>query len=211
MSIWTIVVAAGSGTRFGGAKQFEILNGDRVIDRSIAIAKKASDGVVVVLSAEGILTEAGLDVEALVIGGATRSESVRAGLVAVPDDAEIVIVHDAARPLASLDIYEAVIDAVRNGADAAVPGVPVGDTLKRVDAEMVVQATVDRQNIVAVQTPQAFDAAKLRAAHASSAEATDDAGLVEAAGGRVVVVDGDPVNVKITERRDIGVLEAMCK
>ncbi len=108
--------------------------------------------------------------------------------------------HDAARPARdALDLFDAVIAAVRAGADAAVPALPVADTLKRVDGTRVVE-TVDRTDLVAVQTPQAFRAAALRAAHATAADATDDAALVEAAGGTVVVVPGDSRNLKITDR-----------
>src|SRR5207253_1205874 len=98
-------------------------------------------------------------------GGATRSESVRNGLAAVPDDVEVIVVHDAARPLASAALFDAVIDAVRGGADGAVPGISVVDTVKRVKDGRVVE-TLDRTTLVAVQTPQAFRAAALRAAHA---------------------------------------------
>ena len=208
MSVWTIVVAAGSGTRFGGAKQFEFLGGERVIDRSISTAKDASDGVVVVVSAEGMLTEAALEVNAVVLGGATRSESVRAGLSAIPETASIIVVHDAARPLASKDLYDAVIDAVKSGVEAAIPGVSLSDTIKKVTADGFVAQTIERSQLVAVQTPQAFDAAALRKAHAGTDEATDDAGLIEAAGGRVRVVNGEPMNSKITERRDLALMEA---
>ena len=107
---------------------------------------------------------------------------MRAGLAAVPADAEIVVVHDAARPLAGADLFQRTVAAVRAGADAAIPGVPVTDTVKQVEDGRVV-ATVDRSRLVAVQTPQAFRAAVLRRAHAGDPEATDDAALVEALGG----------------------------
>lgn len=139
---------------------------------------------------------------ATVAGGDSRSESVRAGLAAVADAAEIVVVHDAARPLAPPSLFDAVIAAVRAGADGAVPALPVADTVKEVDGEQVV-ATLRRERLVAVQTPQAFRAERLRAAHAAGGGATDDAALVEAGGGRVVVVPGDPDNVKITTPRDL--------
>ena len=116
-----------------------------------------------------------------------RSDSVRAGLAAISPDAEIVVVHDAARPLASPLLFASVIQAVRDGADGAVPGIAVSDTIKRVDGERVVE-TLDRASLVAVQTPQAFRADALREAHAAGAIATDDAALVEAVGGTVVVV-----------------------
>jgi 2-C-methyl-D-erythritol 4-phosphate cytidylyltransferase len=194
--VWTIVVAAGSGTRFGGAKQFADLGGRRVIDWACEPAREVSDGVVLVVPPH--------DADAhTVAGGATRAESVRRGLAAVPADAAIVVVHDAARPFAGVDLFAAVIDAVRAGADGAVPAVTVADTIKEVDGAGVVVATPDRSRLVAVQTPQAFRADVLRRAHAGGAEGTDDAALVEAAGGRVVTVPGDPANRKITEPADL--------
>jgi len=143
------------------------------------------------------------EADTVVNGGATRSDSVRAGLAAVPDDVEVIVVHDAARPFASPALFRAVIAAVTEGADAAVPGVAVTDTIKQVAGGQVV-ATLDRNGLVAVQTPQAFSAQALRRAHATGGEATDDAALVESAGGRVVVVPGDPANTKITLRADLG-------
>jgi 2-C-methyl-D-erythritol 4-phosphate cytidylyltransferase len=150
----------------------------------------------------------GAEVAALTTGGATRAESVRAGLAAVPATAEIVVVHDAARPLATVDLFGAVIGAVRGGADGAVPGLALADTLKRVE-DVRVTATVDRVGLVTVQTPQAFDAATLRAAHASGGDATDDAALVEAIGGTVVVVPGDPRNLKVTGPADLMIAAAL--
>ncbi len=195
------MVAAGSGARFGGQKQFEELEGRRVVDWALAASRSVADGVVLVVPADRVGQEAPV-ADVVVAGGATRSGSVRAGLAAVPADAGVVIVHDAARPFATPAIFHAVVEAVRNGADGAVPGVPVTDTIKQVAAGWVV-ATLDRETLVAVQTPQAFDAGALRRAHAGGAEATDDAALVEAAGGRVVVVPGDPANTKVTLRADL--------
>ncbi len=227
--MWAIVVAAGSGARFGGPKQYEVLAGRRVLDWSLAAARTCATGVVLVVPPERAgEPEPAADV--VVAGGATRSESVRAGLAAVPDDAEVVVVHDAARPLASPALFRSVVAAVtaspptgpaateggaeagpasgEGGADGAVPGVPVADTLKRVRAGTVV-ATVDRDGLVAVQTPQAFRAAALRRAHAAGGEATDDGALVEAAGGRVVVVPGEPANRKLTTRDDLAAAAAL--
>ena len=136
-------------------------------------------------------------------GGATRSESVRRGLDRVPDEATIVCVHDAARPFASAALFERVVASVAAGADAAIPGLPLADTVKEVDADGVVVATPDRSRLVAVQTPQAFRAAVLRRAHAEGGEGTDDAALVEAVGGRVVVVAGEPANRKLTVPDDL--------
>lgn len=195
--MWTIVVAGGSGTRFGGPKQYASLGPLRVLDHAVEAARAAGDGVVVVVPAADAAREGG------VAGGATRSESVRAGLAEVPGDATIVCVHDAARPFATQALFTAVIDAVKAGADAAVPGVPLRDTVKRVDPRSVVVETVPRESLVAVQTPQAFRAAALREAHRAEADGTDDASLVEAIGGRVVVVAGDPTNRKITDPDDL--------
>jgi 2-C-methyl-D-erythritol 4-phosphate cytidylyltransferase len=194
--IWTIVVGGGSGRRFGTAKQYELLGDTRVIDRSVAVAREASDGVIVVVPAEDA------ELEGAVAGGATRSESVRAGLRAVPGEATIICVHDAARPLATADLYRRAIGAIRAGADAAVPALPVADTIKVV-VDGVVVATPDRGSLVAVQTPQAFRASALREAHEHGGDATDDAGLVEALGGLVVVVEGETANRKITLPDDL--------
>jgi len=202
--VWTIVVAGGSGQRFGAPKQFAALAGSRVIDVSCRAARAAGEGLVVVLpSADEVAAWPSSPTERAVVGGASRSESVRAGLAAVPDVAEVVCVHDAARPLASAELFERVITAVAAGADGAVPGVPVTDTIKVTDATGVVVATPDRTALVAVQTPQAFRASALRAAHAAGGDGTDDASLVEAAGGRVEVVPGDERNRKITAPADL--------
>jgi 2-C-methyl-D-erythritol 4-phosphate cytidylyltransferase len=201
-----IVVAAGSGTRFGTAKQFATLRGSRLVDIAVDAAHQSCDEVVVVLPAD--VEWDGAPVAASVRGGAERSDSVRAGLAAVAPDTEIVVVHDAARPLASSQVFDAVIGAVRDGADGAVPGVPVSDTIKRVDGDRVVE-TVDRASLVAVQTPQAFRADVLRRAHASGSDATDDAALVESVGGTVVVVPGEPANLKVTNERDLAIAESL--
>lgn len=143
-----------------------------------------------------------VDADEVVTGGATRAESVRAGLACVPDEATIIVVHDAARPLASPELFRQVIEALDGGCDAVVPGVPVTDTIKIVDDGQVVE-TLERARLVGVQTPQAFRAGALRRAHASGAEATDDAALIELAGGTVHVIPGEPSNLKITLPADI--------
>jgi 2-C-methyl-D-erythritol 4-phosphate cytidylyltransferase len=201
VSVWAVVVAAGSGSRFGGAKQFEDLEGRRVVDWAVAACRSVADGVVLVVPEEH-LGDATFATDVVVAGGATRSASVRAGLAAVAADAEVIVVHDGARPFAAPAMFEAVVAAVRDGADGAVPGVPLADTVKRVADGRVVE-TLDRAELVAVQTPQAFAAGSLRRAHEAAGDATDDAALVEAAGGRVVVVAGDPANTKITLRSDL--------
>lgn len=207
MKTWAIVVAAGSGARFGGTKQFAHLGGATVLDRAVGVAHESCDGVVVVLGADAPW-KAPVGVTATP-GGATRSDSVRAGLALVPADADIVVVHDAARPLASRRLFLAVIAAVEDGADAAVPALPVVDTLKRIDDEHRVLETVPRAGLVAVQTPQAFRASTLRAAHETEAVDTDDAALVEAAGGKVVVVAGERRNLKLTLPDDLELAQAL--
>lgn len=209
--VWTIVLAAGTGRRFGAAKQFELLATERVVDRSLAVARAAADHVIVVLAPGDeeigrVLVEDGL-ADVAVTGGSERSDSVRAALAVVDEEAAVIVVHDAARPLASAELHRAVVAAVHAGADAVIPAVPVTDTIKQVanDAQgrPVVIDTPDRSTLVAVQTPQAFRADVLRAAHSSAAVATDDAALVEAMGSAVVVIEGEPTNLKITGPDDL--------
>jgi 2-C-methyl-D-erythritol 4-phosphate cytidylyltransferase len=203
--VWVVVVAAGRGERYGAPKQYELIAGRRVLDWSLDAARVVAGGIVLVVAPGREADHE--DVDAVVVGGATRSASVRAGLAAVPADASIVVVHDAARPAADGGLFDAVVRAVLDGADAAVPGVTVVDTVKRVGADGVVVETLDRDELVAVQTPQAFKADVLRAAHAGAGDASDDAALVEAAGGRVVVVPGDLRNIKLTTAADRARLE----
>lgn len=204
-------------------KQFEPLGTGTVLDSAVWTSRSVADLVVVVLPSAAIGAEvAGADV--IVPGMETRSGSVRAGLAAllsrprpggahtgieVPAaDPEIVVVHDAARPLASPALFKSVVDAVRAGADAAVPALAVNDTVKRVVGNRV-RETVPREGLVLVQTPQAFRLSVLNEAHGGAADATDDAALVEAAGGTVVVVEGEPANLKLTSRFDVPLLEAL--
>ncbi len=180
-----------------------------MLERSVATASDVSDGVVVVVGesrvegARTLLAGVGGVVE-VVSGGATRSASVRAGLAAVPGAVEVVLVHDGARPLATEAVYGRVIAAVRAGADAVVPVVAVSDSLRSTSG-----GVVDREAVVAVQTPQGFRAVAIRAAHAGGADATDDTTLVEANGGTVVVVDGETDNVKITRPVDLEVARCL--
>jgi 2-C-methyl-D-erythritol 4-phosphate cytidylyltransferase len=204
--VWGIVVAGGQGERFGEPKQFLPLGNARMIDHAVNAISNACNAVVVVLPA-GTPWD-GAEVARSVPGGESRAASVRAGLAVVPDDAEIVVVHDAARPLAAAPLFRAVIEAVRAGADGAVPGLPVTDTVKRVDGDLVIE-TVAREGLTRVQTPQAFRATCLRSAHATEPDATDDAGLVEAAGAKVVVVPGDERNLKVTTADDLVVAAAL--
>jgi 2-C-methyl-D-erythritol 4-phosphate cytidylyltransferase len=208
--VWAIVVAAGSGTRMGRRKQFVPLGGRELVAWTLDVARAASSGVVLVVPADEV-DRCAADAPAgvrVVAGGDTRSASVRAGLAAVPDDAAVVCVHDGARPFASGELFAAVVAAVAAGADGAVPGLPVTDTIKVVDGDGRVTGTPRRDSLVAVQTPQAFAAVVLRRAHGTGAEGTDDAALVEAVGGTVVVVPGEPANRKVTEPDDLVWAEA---
>lgn len=204
---------------------------ERVIDRSVRTAAVVCDGVIVVVPSAAVdaershfmawgnpaevpvATPTAADPNArsrlantpilVTSGGETRSQSVRSGLALVPDAVRCVCVHDAARPCATEELYRRVIAAVLDGADGAVPGLGVVDTIKRVDPDGWVIDTPDRETLFAVQTPQAFDATVLRRAHIDAAEGSDDAGLVESAGGRVRVVEGERTNIKVTHPDDL--------
>jgi len=210
--VWTIVVAGGSGRRFGALKQYVEVGNRRLVDLAMETARRNSEGVVLVVPAEDAAREGG------VAGGPTRTASVRNGLAAVPAEADVVLVHDAARPFASDRLFADVVAAVRAGADGAIPGLPVVDTVKSIEVVPSpslglgagvpavvpkVTGTPDRATLVAVQTPQAFEAGVLRRAYAGEIDATDDAALVEAVGGTVVVVPGEPDNRKITLPEDL--------
>ncbi len=199
------MVAAGSGDRFGSLKQYEPLGDRRVVDWSLTQARAVCDGVVLVVPAERRDAEEP-HADVVAVGGATRSASVRAGLALVPADVDVIVVHDAARPLASSRLWREVIGNVKEGHDAVVPVVPVTDTLREVDGR-----TVDRARFVAVQTPQAFRAAALRRAHEGEPDGTDDASLVEAVGGKVLAVHGDPENRKITTPADLVAMRAVAQ
>ena len=185
-----------------------MLGDRRVLDWALQAAQSVSEGVVLVVPADATgRREPGVD--AIVPGGATRSQSVRAGLAAVPPEADVVLVHDAARPFASVELFRAVIDAIEKGADAAIPGVVPSSTIKRVNKAGRVAETLERDRLVEVQTPQGFRAVVLRHAHADEPDATDDAALVEAAGGTVAVVPGEATNIKLTHAHDLAIARAL--
>jgi 2-C-methyl-D-erythritol 4-phosphate cytidylyltransferase len=206
--VWTIVVAGGSGQRFGHLKQFSSLGGRPVVCWSVEASRPWSTGGIVLVVPAGCSDSYGADV--VIEGGPTRSDSVRRGLSCVPEAADVIIVHDAARPLASPALFSAVFQAVTSdGADAAVPGLPVHDTIKVVDGDHKVTATLNRSTLVAVQTPQAFSADLLRRAHHGGSDATDDAALVERLGATVRVVPGEERNLKITTPDDLRAAELL--
>ncbi len=202
MKLWSIVVAGGSGARFGRLKQLEPLRDRRVLDWSVDAMSLAGPVVLVVPASEAERTDLPGDV--IVAGGASRSASVRAGLDAVPAQATHVLIHDGARPLVSAAIVDRVTAALAAGADAVVPVIPVTDTLRDVTGH-----AVDRSQFVAVQTPQGFELSILRRAHGADADATDDATLIDQLGGSVVHVDGEPQNLKITQPTDLSLAEVL--
>jgi 2-C-methyl-D-erythritol 4-phosphate cytidylyltransferase len=219
MSVWAILVAAGRGERLGldQPKAFAKLGEDPLLAEPLHRLEECEwvDAIVLVAPpgweepAILLAEELGCGkVSACVPGGETRADSVRAGLAEVPADALVVLVHDAARPLLTGDVVERVLAPLAEGWDGAVPGLPVADTLKRVGADGTVAETVSRDGLWAVQTPQAFVADTLRAAAADGTDATDCASLVEARGGRVKVVPGDPQLLKVTTADDLAKIES---
>jgi 2-C-methyl-D-erythritol 4-phosphate cytidylyltransferase len=219
MSVWAILVAAGRGERLGldRPKAFANLGDEPLlaeplrrldacpwIDALVVVAPPGWEEPAILLAEE----EGCGKVRACVAGGEERSDSVRAGLAEVADDAVVVLVHDAARPLVTDEVVERVIAPLSEGWDGAVPGLAVGDTLKRVGVDGGVEETVERNGLWAVQTPQAFTAEALRRALLSNTllQATDCAGHVEAAGGRVKVVEGDPRLLKVTTAADLDMI-----
>jgi 2-C-methyl-D-erythritol 4-phosphate cytidylyltransferase len=217
--VWAVLVAAGRGERLGIdrpkafaplrerpllAESLERLDSSDWIDAIVVVASEGWEEPSILLAEE---LGAG-KVRAAVAGGATRADSVRAGLGEVPEEAPVVLVHDAARPFLPAEVVERVVGALGEEWDGAVPALPVGDTLKRADHDRVVE-TVDRTGLYAVQTPQAFVAETFRRALARGADATDCAGLVEAAGGRVRLIEGDPRLLKVTTRADLELVEIL--
>lgn len=214
MSVWAILVAAGRGERLGldHPKAFAKLNGQALLAEPLRRLDESDwiDAIVVVAPpgweepAILLAEELGLGkVSACVAGGERRSDSVRNGLAEVPPDAVVALVHDAARPFLPEEVIGRVLAPLSDGWDGAVPGLPVSDTLKNVADNGAIVGTLPRDGLWYVQTPQAFAADVLRRAVASGADATDCAGLVEAVGGRVKVVEGDARLLKVTTADDL--------
>lgn len=214
MIVAAILVAGGSGTRLGAdvPKAFVSLAGRTLLEHvCTALSHERIRDTVVVVPAGWAERAATLCSATVVVGGATRQESVSSGLAEIRPDVEYVLVHDVARPFVPPDVVARVLAALVDGADAAIPGCPVTDTIKQVGPDGSVVATIDRSALVSVQTPQGFKRAVLQAAHVAAADAaaTDDAALVEAAGGRVVVVPGSKDAFKITDAWDLAVAESV--
>jgi len=204
-NVSVIVVAAGSGSRFGVPKQFlELAPGVRLVDLAVESALDVADDVVLVLP-PGAQWD-GHAVSSLVEGGESRLESVATGLRALPDHQEVVVVHDAAHPLAPRQAFLDVIDAVRSGADAALPFLPVPDVIKRRDGQGSLW-TVGRDGLGLAQVPMAFSVQALQRAHqrwaTEPSDVWEDAMLIELNGGRVVAVEGSPRNIHIVTNEDL--------
>jgi 2-C-methyl-D-erythritol 4-phosphate cytidylyltransferase len=219
-NVWAVIAAGGSGERLGLdrpkafaplrerpllAEPVERLDASEWIDAIVIAVPAGWEEPAILLSEE---VGAG-KVVTCVEGGGTRAESVRAALAEIPDDADVILVHDAARPLVDDEVVERVLRPLAEGWQGVVPALPLADTVKRVRGDEVLE-TVDRGDLVAVQTPQAFLADILRTALGGDvADATDCASLVEAAGGRVRTVRGDPRLVKVTTRSDLELVERL--
>jgi 2-C-methyl-D-erythritol 4-phosphate cytidylyltransferase len=208
MAVVGIVPAAGSGERLGasGPKAFAMCGGRSLLDWSLEVLEAVCDRVVVAVPA-------GFEAEDRVLGGASRSQSVKLALAASPE-ATIAVVHDAARPLITRELVQECIDALE-GWDGVVAAAPVPDTIKEADPSGRVVRTLDRSALWAIQTPQVFRAEVLRRAldvdDAVLAAATDDASLVEAAGGSVRVVEAAAENIKVTRPVDLALAEALLR
>jgi 2-C-methyl-D-erythritol 4-phosphate cytidylyltransferase len=185
------------------AESLERLEGSEWIDAIVVVAPPDWEEPVILLAEELGCGK----VVAAVAGGASRAESVRIGVGEVGDDAAVILVHDAARPLVSGPLIERLLAALNEGWDGAIPGLPLVDTVKRVRDGAVVE-TLAREELTAVQTPQAFVASQLRGAVAGGDEGTDCSSLVERHGGRVTVVQGDPRLRKVTTPEDLALVES---
>lgn len=219
MSVWAVLAAAGRGERLGSdrpkafarlggrpllAEPLERLESSDWVERIVIAAPPGWEEPSILVAEELAATK----VSSVVPGGATRSESVRLALEDVPGEAAVVLVHDAARPLLPEAVIERVLAALSEGWDGVVPALPVADTVKRVDGNRVIE-TLPRTDLVAVQTPQAFLADVLRRAVSGDvSNATDCASLVEAGGGRVTWVEGDPRLLKVTDAGDLALVES---
>jgi 2-C-methyl-D-erythritol 4-phosphate cytidylyltransferase len=214
LSVWALLVAAGTGTRLGEerpkafvglgglpllAEPLRRLDESPWVDAIVVAAPPGWEEPAILLAEE--LSAA--KVVSAVPGGATRADSVRLALAEVPPDALVALVHDAARPFVTDEVIERVLAPLSEGWDGVVPALRLSDTVKTVDGRRVT-GTLDREKLVAVQTPQAFPVDRLRAAYAGdSGGATDCASLVEAHGGRIVWVEGDPRLLKVTTAADL--------
>lgn len=206
--VWAIVLAGGRGARFGRLKQFEPLGGMRLLDHTVAAARRTCDRVALVLP-EGVEWD-GDPVDALAVGGNHQSESLRAALAVIPCDASVLVATDPAHPVATDRIYTDVIDAVRAGADGAVPVLPLLEVVQRVVDGQVVE-TLPKDDAVITQAPQAFRADVLRAAHADRPRPVENSGLLVSLGHRVVTVPGEPANLHVATSADLAAVRRLVR
>jgi 2-C-methyl-D-erythritol 4-phosphate cytidylyltransferase len=219
VSVWAVLAAAGSGERLGAdrpkafvrlgeqpllAESLTRLDDSEWIDAIVVAAPPGWEQPAILLAEELGCGK----VSASVTGGATRTESVRLGVAEVPADAAVILVHDAARPLLDDAVVGRVVAALSEGWDGAVPALPIADTVKRVEGDRIAE-TLQRDELRTVQTPQAFVADVLRGALAAGSDWTDCAAAVEASGGRVRVVAGDPRLLKVTDTDDLDRVAAL--
>jgi 2-C-methyl-D-erythritol 4-phosphate cytidylyltransferase len=209
-----VILAAGSGQRFGRPKQFEMINEMTLLDRVVSTARSVCHRVVVVVPSDyepggGPLPARwnGEPVHAVVRGGTTHGESARAGLRAVPDDVDVVVLTSASHPLAGADLYHRTIDKVRQGFDAAAPIGHIADAVKKRRGDMVVQS-LDKSNLVMVQSPGAFKLATLRRAYqhldrSELAAPPEELEMIERIGGTVALVEGQRTNIHVTTPLDL--------
>lgn len=205
---WAIVLAAGSGDRFGSRKQFVSAQGRRLVDLAVERALAACDHVVLVLPPGEQWT--GEPVDRIAQGGVDRRSSVGSGLAVIPDTSGIVVVHQAANPLASVETFEELITTIESGAPAAFPGLRPADLVRTVEGE-VAGAVVGRDELVLVQTPAAFRIEVLREAHAVGVESVEDTALVSALGYEVRIVPGDPRNIHVATPEDLELVAALLR
>jgi 2-C-methyl-D-erythritol 4-phosphate cytidylyltransferase len=219
LSVWAVLAAAGRGERLGGnrpkafaklhdrpllAESLERLESSAWVDAIVIVAPPGWEEPSILVAEELACTK----VVACASGGETRAESVRAGVAEVGDDAAVIAVHDAARPILPDEVLERVLTALNEGWDGAVPALPLADTIKRVQGGQIVE-TLTREELFAAQTPQAFLAPVLREALAGDlSAATDCSALVEARGGRVTTVPGDRRLLKVTDQADLELVES---
>jgi len=217
MSVWAVIVAAGRGERLGLdrpkafaklggrpllAESLERLDGSDWIESIVVAAPPDWEEPVILLAEELSCSK----VVSAVAGGETRAASVRAALAEIDDDTAVVLVHDAARPLLSEDVIDRLLTTLNEGWDGVVPALPIRETVKRLDGDRVAE-TIDREQLVIAQTPQAFAWPVLRDAARAGDDATDCAALVEAGGGRIKAIVGDPRLLKITDQTDLDLVE----
>jgi 2-C-methyl-D-erythritol 4-phosphate cytidylyltransferase/2-C-methyl-D-erythritol 2,4-cyclodiphosphate synthase len=200
-----VLVAAGSGTRFGSRKQFvELLPGVSILDRSYEVARSVSSNVIVVVPPDTVRSiSARYPLATVIAGGSTRTESVRFAIPALKElGCSFVLVHDAARPLASHGLYLRILESLKEGAVAVVPGLPVYDTVKRVRSNEVLE-TLDREELRRIQTPQGFKLESFLQAYGQVIDVSDDAALFERCGIKVQVIQGEEQNIKVTAPGDL--------